>query len=358
MSTNGTIPCDPDSRAKSVDVRIVTRGRVQRLLFIVAVVGLAVAGWLFFRNESLQPALGQSAPRQTGDPLRTFDLRNAAIPRNQFHSGGPPVDGIPSLSRPKFIAATQARYLEPSDRVIGVVIEGAARAYPLKVLNYHEAVNDQIGKTPIAVTYCPLCDSVAVFDRRVDDEVLEFGISGLLYNSNVLLYDRRRDGGKSLWSQMKSSAVAGPKVRTALKALPVELTTWSDWRARFPETTALSTDTGHQRDYSRSPYGGYFDSPNLMFPVEPVDRRLPLKTSVLGVWSEKAARAFPLTAFDILKSRQEVQTEVGGKELTLEFNPSSRSLRVVKAADELHWMYAFWFAWAAFHPDTDIYRLP
>lgn len=358
MTTNEHIPCEPESRAESDDLLLTTRRRVQRFLLIVAVVGLSVAGWLIFQHESPHPAVGQSAPRQTGDPFRTFDLGNAAIPRNQIHSGGPPVDGIPSLSRPKFIAASQARYLEPSDRVIGVVIEGTARAYPLKVLNYHEAVNDQIGNTPFTVTYCPLCDSVAVFDRRFGDEVLEFGISGLLYNSNVLLYDRRRDDGMSLWSQMKSSAVAGPKVRTVLKTLPVELTTWSDWRARFPETTALSTDTGHRRDYSQTPYGRYFDSPNLMFPVEPVDRRLPLKTPVLGVWSETTARAFPLTAFDALQSLQEIQTDVGGKALTLEFNPSARSLRVVKSGDELQWMYAFWFAWAAFHPDTDLYRLP
>uniref|UniRef100_A0A7C2JXR6 DUF3179 domain-containing protein n=1 Tax=Schlesneria paludicola TaxID=360056 RepID=A0A7C2JXR6_9PLAN len=358
MPTSDPVQRGLAPRSNAVDARPVARRRAQRPLLVAAVVGFAVAGWLASRSESLRLALGQSASRPTSDPFRTFDLRNTAIARDQIHSGGPPVDGIPSLSRPKFIAAAQARYLEPSDRVIGVVMEGATKAYPLKVLNYHEAVNDQIGKTPIAVTYCPLCDSVAVFDRRLSDEVLEFGISGLLYNSNVLLYDRRRDGGMSLWSQMKTASVAGPRVRTALKALPVELTTWSDWRARYPETTVLSTDTGHQRDYSRSPYGGYFATPDLMFPVEPVNRCLPLKTQVLGVWSDKAAIAFPISAFDSLKSRQETQAVVAGKELTLEFDPSSRSLRVVKAADELQWVYAFWFAWAAFHPETDIYWLP
>jgi hypothetical protein len=172
---------------------------------------------------------------------------------------------------------------------VGVVFGKTAKAYPLKILDYHEAVNDRGGDVPFAVTYCPLCDSAAVFDRRTNDGVIEFGISGLLYNSNVLLYDRRKDGKQSLWSQMMTNSVAGPRVGKSLQTLPLELTTWADWSARHPKTEVLSTETGHHRDYSRSPYASYFGDDRLMFPVKPLDKRLPLKSRVLGVWSNKTA---------------------------------------------------------------------
>ena len=280
-----------------------------------------------------------------------FDLENATVRRDRIRSGGPPVDGIPAISKPRFATADAARFLLPQDRVIGVVIEDKARAYPLKILDYHEAVNDRIGDVPFAVTYCPLCDSAAVFDRRGDAGETEFGISGLLFNSNVLLYDRQRE---SLWSQVKSESIAGPRVGETLGALPMELTTWDDWRARHPQTEVHSTNTGHRRDYNRSPYANYFASPQLMFPVDPLDRRLPAKTRVLGVWGPESQRAYPVSAFESARQPLELGQQLDGREFTLVYNPRARSLRIIDADEGLQWMYSFWFAWAALRPETEV----
>lgn len=289
----------------------------------------------------------------------SFDLRNAIIPRNEIRSGGPPKDGIPALTNPAVIRAQDAAYLNATDRVAGVVIGEEARAYPLKILNYHEVVNDRLGSVPIAVTYCPLCDSVAVFDRREQPAVgarggvLEFGVSGLLYNSNVLMYDR---GGRpeSLWSQVAAQGVSGPGARKELKTLPVELTSWQDWHARHPNTTVLSERTGHARNYQVNPYRAYFAGQSLMFPVRPMSNRLPAKAPVLGVWAGGKARAYPLSAFD--PRGETLDQELAGKRFRLIYDGQHKAVRVASADEGIQWMYSFWFAWYAFRPHTDVYE--
>lgn len=322
----------------------------------VAVGFVCGAMWLFFPSDgtlSNADAMAQGGPRQS--PRSAFDLGNLTVPRDLVRSGGPPVDGIPSLTHPKFVLGTQAGFLQGADRVIGIASGKVAKAYPLKILNYHEAVNDQVGGRPVLVTYCPLCDSVAVFDRRIGDNVLEFGISGLLYNSNVLLYDRGKRGARSLWSQLQATAVAGPLVGRKLQSLRFELTAWQDWLQRYPKTVVLSTSTGVPRDYRRSPYGPYFQTPRLMFPVRPIDRRHAPKERVLGVWTNNVARAYPLSLFGKGGQPQVFTDRIGDKQLTIKVNPGTGTF-VVKQADEgIHWMNSLWFAWAAFHPDTEIF---
>jgi hypothetical protein len=287
-------------------------------------------------------------------PGQGFDLRKATIPAKRIVGGGPPKDGIPALTDPKQIAALEATYLQPDDRVVGVAIGDVTRAYPLRVLDYHEIVNDRIGEIPFAVTYCPLCDSTVVFDRRTKLGEREFGVSGLLFNSNVLMFDR---GGQpeSLWSQLMAEGVSGPAARLSLKTLPVELTTWQDWLARHPQTTVLAPDTGHARDYGQRLYAGYFASPDLMFAVKPLDRRLPAKTPVLGVWTANAARAYPVSKFSGESTK--LTDKLGGKTFVLEYDARSRNLRVASADEDVQWMYSFWFAWAAFRPKTELYKL-
>jgi len=282
----------------------------------------------------------------------SFDLSGAVIPRNEIRSGGPPKDGIPALSDPQVLRSQDAGYLNDADRVAGVSIGEEARAYPLKILNYHEIVNDKLGGAPIAVTYCPLCDSVAVFDRRVGNRTIEFGVSGLLYNSNVLMYDR---GGRpeSLWSQVAAQGVSGPGARTALKALPVELTTWQDWQSRHANTTVLSDRTGHARNYQVNPYQRYFAGRGLMFPVRPMNNRLPAKSLILGVWSDGKARAYPLSAFG--NASTSLEQELDGRQFNLLYDHDNRSLRVAESDEGLQWMYSFWFAWYAFRPHTEVF---
>ncbi len=322
------------------------------LFLAVASPGFLQAQEYSRRPGQLELSQGQSIQfvQYRGGP--SFDLSRAVIPLGEIRSGGPPKDGIPALTDPQAIRPQDAKYLRDTDRVAGVSVGKESRAYPLKILNYHEIVNDKLGGVPIAVTYCPLCDSVAVFDRRTKNGVREFGVSGLLYNSNVLMFDR---GGRpeSLWSQVAGQGVSGPSARTSLKTLPVELTTWQDWKTRHPHTTVLSDQTGHMRNYQVNPYRRYFSGQRLMFPARPMSDRLPAKAMVLGVWSEGKARAYPLSAFNARS--KSLKQELNGKHFKLVYDDQHKSLRVTEADEGLQWMYSFWFAWYAFRPHTDLY---
>ncbi len=282
----------------------------------------------------------------------SFDLQDIDVPKGEIHRGGPPKDGIPALVNPRFMKASEARYLRPDDRVVGITIGGESRAYPLAILNYHEIVNDSLGETRFAVTYCPLCDSAAIFNRSTPGGVIEFGVSGLLYNSNVLMFDR---GGKteSLWSQMKGQGISGPGIKQSLERLPLELSSWKEWTQRYPETLVMSTDTGHRRNYQSNPYEGYFKGQALMFPAKPVSKRLPAKSRVLGIWTSKSYRAYPESSFT--RDHTKITDQLDGLNITIEFNPDTHSLRVVAADEGIQWMYSLWFAWYAFHPETTVY---
>lgn len=325
---------------------LVRRGAA--LVAISALTALAILELIvtFGPEQPVPPAWAQAPVAMP------FDLRSATVDSRQIRAGGPPKDGIPAHTNPSFLKAAEANYLRPEDRVIGITLHEQSRAYPLAILNYHEIVNDTIGKTPVAVTYCPLCDSAVVFDRRTPLGVREFGVSGLLYNSNVLMYDRR---GKpeSLWSQVQTKGISGPGAKQQLSVLPCELTSWESWKARHPETGVMSTNTGHQRDYSRSPYAGYFAVQELMFPVTPLNPRYPNKERVLGVWAGTQFRAYPESAFPADQSR--ITDTIGDKKITVNFDRTRRTFRVEQADEGVLWLYSFWFAWYSLHPETSVY---
>lgn len=284
-----------------------------------------------------------------------FDLSELTIARGALRHGGPPKDGIPALTEPPFVAADRAGDVSAADQVIGVTMTGAARAYPLRYLDRHEVVNDMLGGQPIAVTYCPLCDSSSVFDRRdANSSEREFGVSGLLYNSNVLMYDRRDDGVESLWTQLGAVGVSGPGAAERLRWLPFEVTTWESWRGRHPNTTALSPETGRERLYKQRGYRSYFASPALMFPVEPLDERLPPKTPVLAVTSGGESVAFQNPGGLPAETRHE---RLAGARFDLVVDDVTGLLRIEQASGGVEWCYTFWFAWAAFHPETRIVDL-
>jgi len=278
-----------------------------------------------------------------------FDFSQLAVPREEIHHGGVPKDGIAALTDPRLISPNEASYLEPDDRVIGLVIGEEARAYPLIILDSHEIVNETIGTVPVAVTYCPLCDSAAVFDRRTASGTREFGVSGRLYNSNVLMFDRGGDP-ESLWSQMKAEAITGPAVEQSLKPLPLELTTWSDWQERYPMTKVLWAETG---TYARNRYADYFADPGVKYRMTATSDALLAKERVLGLWTSSTARAYPESAFSPEQTR--ITDQLDGKSVVIEFNPQTRSFRVAEADEGVHWMYSFWFAWYAFHPESDVF---
>ena len=282
-----------------------------------------------------------------------FDLANLTIDRSEIAFGGPPKDGIPAISKPAIVDIAASEELRDDDRMIGVVVEGKARAYPIRLLMYHEAVNDTIGDTPIAVVYCPLCDSVSVVDRRLGGTVHEFGISGLLINSNVLLFDRTDD---SLWSQVGFTAISGPNAGKSLAHLPWEITTAAAWREAHPDSTVMTTNTGFGRPYNLNPYPEYFDShERLRFPVAHEDDRFSLREPVIGVRLGDDAKAYPVAAIREAPDGL-VRDSIGGKTVVLQAGSDGKSVRVVEAPADAHTVHTFWFAWVAFHPQTAVYE--
>jgi hypothetical protein len=281
-----------------------------------------------------------------------FDLRESLIPADEIHAGGPPRDGIPALTDPEFVLAAQADYLAPDDRVLGLKLDGEARAYPIAILNWHEIVNDRIGGRAVAVTYCPLCGTGVAFDALHEGRRLDFGVSGLLYNSDVLLYDRQTE---SLWSQIKKQAVTGPMKGQRLRALPTTHTTWRAWRASHPDTLVLSTDTGHARNYSRDPYGDYAAERGLYFPVSARSNRYHPKEWVLGLELNGEAKAYPFSELSS-SARTDIQDRVGGRKVEIRFDPANRSATAhAPDGEQLPAITGFWFAWYAFHPDTAVF---
>jgi hypothetical protein len=207
------------------------------------------------------------------------------VPLDQIVSGGPPPDGIPSIDNPKFVSVQEAgnNFLADSDLVLGLNINGDIRAYPLQILVWHEIVNDKVGGVPVAVTYCPLCFTNQVFNRTLlllNGQVVQFGTSGKLYNSNLVMYDRT---SKSLWSQALAEGIVGKYAGVKLQRIPFDIAYWKDWKQLYPNSKILSRDTGFNRPYGADPYGNYYTSTQLYFPVSNHDNRLGLKEKVVGL---------------------------------------------------------------------------
>ena len=287
-------------------------------------------------------------------PKNGFDVSNASIPVEEILAGGPPRDGIPALSDPKLLDAADATYLQPDDRVIGIELDGIARAYPIAILNWHEIVNDEINNNKFAVTYCPLCGTGVVFRSDVAGKVTEFGVSGLLYNSDVLLYDKNTE---SLWSQIMGEAVAGKLVGEKLSPIPVNHTTWRDWLAQHPDTRVLSTETGFFRDYDRNPYQGYEQSRQLYFGV---NNRAPdnyhPKEQVVGLEFDGVYKAYPFVELE-KNGQPRFKDTVNGISVTIEWDSTNQSVVLSDAKGvRIAGIQGFWFAWFVFHPDTLVFQ--
>jgi len=287
-----------------------------------------------------------------GQGMKGFELHNATIPVSEIKDGGPPKDGIPSIDQPKFLKAAEAD-LSAETRVLGVKTNGIAKAYPIPILNYHEIVNDEFGGQPVVVTYCPLCGSGVAFDAEIVDKARAFGVSGLLYNSDVLLYDRQSE---TLWSQIKMEAVAGPLVGELLTMLPTSNTTWQDWKKRHPGTLVLSDETGFRRNYEQNPYPGYAQSRKLYFAVENEDSRFHPKETVIGIEDDGKFKAYPFSELAKTDNRT-IEDQFQGKKLIINYNENDQSAIILDdEKDELPALTTFWFAWYAFHPETEVFQ--
>ncbi len=203
------------------------------------------------------------------------------IPQNEVFDGGPGKDGIPSIDNPNFSAASEINFLNDNDVIIAVESNGVIRGYPHPVLDWHEIINDRIGGTALAITHCPLTGTSLGWDRVIDGDETTFGVSGLLYNSNLIPYDRKTD---SNWSQIRQDCVEGELVTRKAEQYPMIELNWSTFLAAYPDAEVVNTDTGAARDYGRYPYGDYkSNNGRIIFPVSDEDDRVPNKERVLAI---------------------------------------------------------------------------
>lgn len=248
--------------------------------------------------------------------------------------GGVIKDGIPALVNPKLIAPAEADYITADELVFGVEINGDARAYPLRMMDWHEMFNDVIGGVPVALAYCTLCGSGILFETAVAgrDTPFEFGSSGFLYRSNKLMFDRETD---TLWNQFTGKPVAGELVGSGieLKIRPIAISSWAKWLARHPDTAVLSLDTGYDRDYTPGkPYAAYFDSPDLMFPVRVNDTRLAAKDYVFALRLGDAEKAWALELFE---DTPVLNDTIDGRAVVLVGDPDSRTVRAYETGGNM-----------------------
>jgi hypothetical protein len=227
-------------------------------------------------------------------------------------SGGPGPDGIPPIDEPRFLRAAEVGWLADEEPVVSLTLGDEHRAYPVQIMVWHEIVNDTVAGRPVSVTYCPLCNSALAFDRRLGDRVLTLGTSGRLYLSDLVMYDRQTE---SLWSQIEGRAIAGVLTGERLERIPVQTVGWAQWRAAHPDGWVLSRDTGAERDYGRNPYVSYDEATSDPFLFDgDADERLAPKERVLGLGDADDSVAVPL---GVLADTRVLEVEVAGRKVVV-----------------------------------------
>lgn len=287
--------------------------------------------------------------------IMVTDGTRHTIPLKDILSGGPTKDGIPSIDNPRFISiADTSDFLSDNDLGLAIDINGVQRFYPFKILVWHEIVNDTIEGQRVLITYCPLCLSGIVFDPMVNGERVEFGVSGKLWNSNLLMYDRSSD---SLWSQILGEAVVGEMTGTELKILSSDQTKYGKWKDLNPQGQVLSKDTGVARVYGHDPYADYYFTPGIFFPVDNKDTRLDEKDFILGIVINGQAKAYLPSA---IKSIGELEETFQGKNLLIRYEADVDAVRIYEKInnqlERVNPLAGFWFIWVAVHPNTELYK--
>ena len=323
-------------------------------------------------------------------------LTDWLIPPNEVRDGGPRKDGIPSIDKPKFVSPSQISYMKEDDLVLGYASGNDVRAYPHPILDWHEIVNDDINGDKIAVTYCPLTGTGIGWDRMINGVQTTFGVSGLLYNSNLLPYDRATD---SYWSQIRLDCVHGELKGTQIKVLPLVETTWKTWKEMYPSSKVLSEDTGFNRSYGIYPYGNFkTNHERLLFPVSKMDSRLKNKERVHGIISNGKVKVYNISDFgsgiNVIEDTFDNQSFiiVGSTDMNfvvsfertlsagaeLQFQPVENAWPVLLKDNEGNeWdifgralsgprsgsrlnpstsFIGYWFSWAAFFSEIEIYK--
>jgi len=360
-------------------------------LMVVVGLGIGITIVLLLPYSNTNSPLSTPISRSTA-ALSAQEEIKSIVPLDQIVSGGPPPDGIPSIDSPKFTSVKEAdEILEDSELVVGLNVNGDIRAYPLQILVWHEIVNDNVGGAPVAITYCPLCFTNQIFNRTLQDgNVVEFGTSGKLYNSNLVMYDRTSD---SLWSQGLAQGIVGKYAGVNLQRIPFDVANWKEWKELYPESKVLSRETGSSRPYGADPYGDYYTNSEVLFPISNQDDRLGLKEIVIGLENNGQYKAYKLQDVEDKKIiNDEINNKpialfssfpfmvrafdpvVDGQALQFKYNPQNNTfVDILKGSEwnfegvaingelkgkeliRLPYDEGFWFEWVAFHPDTELY---
>lgn len=279
--------------------------------------------------------------------LEVFKLTqtDSDVPFDSLMQACPARDCIPSIDQPAFLPADEVEYLLDDDLVMTLTHNGITRAYPTRILDHHEIVNDMFNAEPVAITYCPLCGSGLAFDRRQGSQVLDFGVSALLHNSDLVMYDRQTE---SLWQQITGESFAGKSRGSRLKTLPMSMITWGDWRKQYPDGEVLTVDGVMTDRYLKDAYGDYAESEKLYMPVSATDARLHPKRVIYGM--EIGGDSIAIDAEWLLEEGR-FANKYEGKKLVVnvaengEIDASLDNQQIT-----IHRMY--WFAWYSFHPRT------
>ena len=333
---------------------------------------------------------GNTPNSNTGTPLWN-------IPRNEVFDGGPGKDGIPALEDPERVSVDAGGYLLDQELVLGFFDGENAIAYPLQILDWHEIINDELDNFPFAITYCPLTGTGIGWERNIKGtNPTTFGVSGLIYNNNLIPYDRQTN---SNWSQMRLDCVNGPLINTEIKTFQLLETRWISWKEMYPQTKVLSLNTGIDRPYGLYPYGDYkTNEDNLLFPLDIDDRRLNRKERVHGIIIKGVAKAYRFGSFtstntllnDVINGEEVIIVGNSAKNFIVSFYPqiengSNITLSTVDEDNVIlednlgnRWdvfgyavsgpakgerlkrtesFMGYWFSWGAFYPGVEIHKL-
>lgn len=280
-----------------------------------------------------------------------IDTDGAKTPVSELANGCPFKDCIPAIDNPEFESVKKAnKWLNPNDRVFILTHGDITKIYPQRIMNWHEIVNDWYAEDAIAVTFCPLCGTATAFERIVDNVITEFGVSGKLHNSDLIMYDRYEG---SLWQQATGEAITGPAARRDEYLDPLFLVTlnWDQAMEESPEALVLSRNTGTQRDYNRYPYGQYETNDSLLFETEFNESMHP-KEWVYGITVNEVPKAYRETDLQSITVLKDI---VGETSIVVQNDDGIISFTDISTGDEIVPLRAFWFAWSAFNPGTGVY---
>jgi hypothetical protein len=287
--------------------------------------------------------------------LNGFDIEGALVQELDIVPAGVIPGGIPSISNPSFISAEAARATYNSqEQAIVVELHGEIKAYPISMLNWHQVVNDTIATRPITVTYCPLSLSGLVFNAKPESTTLFFSASGLLYQSDLLLYDHK---SKSLWSQLMRKAITGPYKGTSLDLHPSTQKNLFQILDQYPAVQVLgSPDKKSRRNYKATPYAAYDSTPRLHYPINHIDRSIPMKTPSLIIFNDEFSVIVPLNQLN--KEQKEMKVKLGNMSIPIQYNVEEKTMYCDSVFKGITCITAYWFALKTFFPESPVYRDP